>query len=118
MYGPAARQRPSRIQVAARLPTSSRSPIIRRTPAARRLAALFNAVLLLVAVGAIAWEAVLRLSGRLFAALNVSYEPEQTRLRTSAETLRDSMLGIGAALAMQAFIGAEARILGITRDSA
>jgi hypothetical protein len=53
--------------------------------------------------------------GRLFAALNVSYEPEQTRLRGSGETLRESMLGIGAALAMQVmpnvFIGAEARSL-------
>jgi len=53
--------------------------------------------------------------GRLFAALNVSYEPEQTRLRASGETLRESMLGIGAALAMQVmpnvFIGAEARNL-------
>ncbi len=53
--------------------------------------------------------------GRLFAALNVSYEPEQTRLRASGETLRESMLGIGAALAMQVmpnvFIGAEARTL-------
>jgi hypothetical protein len=53
--------------------------------------------------------------GRLFAALNVSYEPEQTRLRASGETLRDSMFGIGAAFAMQVmpnvFIGAEARTL-------
>jgi hypothetical protein len=53
--------------------------------------------------------------GRLFAALNVSYEPEQTRLRASGETLRESMLGIGAALAMQVmpnvFIGAETRTL-------
>jgi hypothetical protein len=53
--------------------------------------------------------------GRLFAALNVSYEPEQTRLRGSGETLRESMLGVGAALAMQVmpnvFIGAEARSL-------
>src|SRR5690242_7857410 len=53
--------------------------------------------------------------GRLFAALNVNYEPEQTRLRGSAETLRESMLGIGAALAMQVipnvFIGAETRTL-------
>ena len=53
--------------------------------------------------------------GRLFAALNVSYEPEQTRLRGSGETLRESTLGIGAALAMQVmpnvFIGAEARKL-------
>ena len=51
--------------------------------------------------------------GRLFAALNVSYEPEQTRLRASGETLRESTLGIGAALAMQVmpnvFVGAEAR---------
>jgi hypothetical protein len=53
--------------------------------------------------------------GRLFAALNVSYEPEQTRLPDSGETLRESMLGIGAAFAMQVmpnvFIGAEARTL-------
>jgi hypothetical protein len=53
--------------------------------------------------------------GRLFAALNVRYEPEQTRLRGSGETLRESTLGIGAALAMQVmpnvFIGAEARSL-------
>jgi hypothetical protein len=53
--------------------------------------------------------------GRLFAAFNVSYEPEQTRLRGSGETLRESMLGVGAALAMQVmpnvFIGTEARSL-------
>jgi hypothetical protein len=53
--------------------------------------------------------------GRLFAALNVSYEPEQTRLRGSGETLRESTLGIGAAIAMQVmpnvFVGAEARNL-------
>ena len=53
--------------------------------------------------------------GRLFAALNVIYEPEQTRLRGSGETLRDSTLGVSAALAMQVmpgvFIGAEARNL-------
>jgi hypothetical protein len=53
--------------------------------------------------------------GRLFAALNVSYEPEQARLRASGEILRESMLGIGGALAMQVmpnvFIGAEARSL-------
>jgi len=53
--------------------------------------------------------------GRLFAALNVGYEPEQTRLRGSAETLRESTLGIGAALAMQVmpnvFVGTEARNL-------
>src|SRR5215510_13084321 len=51
--------------------------------------------------------------GRLFAALNVIYEPEQTRLRGSGETLRDSTLGVSAALAMRVtrnvFIGAEAR---------
>jgi hypothetical protein len=53
--------------------------------------------------------------GRLFAALNVSYEPEQARLRASGEILRESRLGIGGALAMQVmpnvFIGAEARSL-------
>jgi len=53
--------------------------------------------------------------GRLFAALNVGYEPEQTRLRGSGETLRESTLGIGAALAMQVMpnvsVGAEARNL-------
>jgi hypothetical protein len=53
--------------------------------------------------------------GRLFAALNVGYEPAQTRLRGSGETLRESTLGIGAALAMQVmpnvFVGAEARNL-------
>jgi hypothetical protein len=53
--------------------------------------------------------------GRLFAALNVSYEPEQTRLRGSGETLRESTLGVGVALAMQVmpnvFVGAEARNL-------
>jgi hypothetical protein len=53
--------------------------------------------------------------GRLFAAFNIGYEPEQTRLRGSGETLRESTLGIGAALAMQVmpnvFIGAEARNL-------
>jgi hypothetical protein len=53
--------------------------------------------------------------GRLLAALNIGYEPERTRLRASGETLRDSTLGIGAALAMQVmpgvFIGAEARSL-------
>jgi hypothetical protein len=55
------------------------------------------------------------ISGRLFAALNVLYEPAQTRLRGSGETLRESTLGIGAALAMQVmpnvFVGAEARSL-------
>jgi hypothetical protein len=53
--------------------------------------------------------------GRLFAALNLRYEPAQTRLRGSGETLRESTLGIGAALAMQVmpgvFIGAEVRNL-------
>ena len=55
------------------------------------------------------------IAGRLFAALNISYEPEQTRLRGSGETLRESTLGVAAALAMQVmpgvFIGAEARNL-------
>src|SRR5262249_3768724 len=36
--------------------------------------------------------------GRLFAALNILYEPEQIRLRGSGEILRESTLGIGAAL--------------------
>src|SRR5262249_13202971 len=53
--------------------------------------------------------------GRLFAAFNVRYEPAQTRLRASGETLRESTLGIGAALAMQVmpsvFVGAEVRSL-------
>jgi hypothetical protein len=53
--------------------------------------------------------------GRLFAALNVRYEPAQTRLRGSGEILRESTFGIGAALAMQVmpnvFVGAEARNL-------
>jgi hypothetical protein len=53
--------------------------------------------------------------GRLFAALNVSYEPEEARLRASGEILRESLLGIGGAVAMQVlpnvFIGAEARSL-------
>jgi len=53
--------------------------------------------------------------GRLFAALNVSYEPEEARLRASGQILRESLLGIGGALAMQmmpnVFIGAEARSL-------
>jgi hypothetical protein len=55
------------------------------------------------------------IAGRLFAALNIGYEPAQTRLHGSGEILRDSTLGIGAALAMQAmpnvFIGAEVRNL-------
>jgi hypothetical protein len=55
------------------------------------------------------------IADRLFAALNISYEPEQTRLRGSGETLRNSTLGVSAALAMQVmpgvFIGAEARNL-------
>jgi hypothetical protein len=33
------------------------------------------------------------IADRLFAALNISYEPEQTRLRGSGETLRNSTLG-------------------------
>jgi hypothetical protein len=55
------------------------------------------------------------ITGRLFGAFNLDYEPMQTRLRKSGETVRDSTLGIGAALAMQVmpnvFIGAEARSL-------
>jgi hypothetical protein len=55
------------------------------------------------------------ITGRLFGAFNLDYEPVQTRLRKSGETFRDSTLGIGAALAMQVmpnvFIGAEARSL-------
>ena len=55
------------------------------------------------------------IAGRLFAAFNIIYEPEQTRLRASGETLRESTLGVGAALAMQVmpnvFVGAEARNL-------
>jgi hypothetical protein len=55
------------------------------------------------------------IAGRLFAAFNIIYEPEQTRLRASGETLRESTLGVGAALAIQVmpnvFVGAEARNL-------
>jgi hypothetical protein len=55
------------------------------------------------------------IASRLFAAFNVIYEPEQTRLRGLGETLRNSTLGVSAALAMQVmpgvFIGAEARNL-------
>ena len=55
------------------------------------------------------------IAGRLFGAFNINYEPVQTRLRGSGETLRDSTLGIGAAVALQlfpnVFIGAEARNL-------
>lgn len=55
------------------------------------------------------------IAGRLFAAFNIIYEPEQTRLCASGETLRESTLGVGAALAMQVmpnvFVGAEARNL-------
>jgi len=55
------------------------------------------------------------IAGRLFAAFNIIYEPEQTRLRASGETLRESTLGVGAALAMQVmpnvFVGVEARKL-------
>jgi hypothetical protein len=46
-------------------------------------------------------------------ALNIDYEPVQTWLRGSGESLRDSTFGIGAALAMRVmpnvFFGAEAR---------
>jgi hypothetical protein len=50
---------------------------------------------------------------RVFAALNLLYEPEWTRERTTGEWERDSTIGIGAALALQVasglFISAEAR---------
>ena len=53
--------------------------------------------------------------GRLYGAFNIDYDPVRTRLHGSGEILRDSTLGIGAALAMQVmpnvFIGAEARNL-------
>jgi hypothetical protein len=53
--------------------------------------------------------------GRLFGAINVSYEPEQTRLRASGETFRESTLGMSAAVSAQVapgiFIGAEVRNL-------
>jgi hypothetical protein len=53
--------------------------------------------------------------GRLFAALNLLYEPEWERERATGEWERESTIGIGAALALQVasgfFIGAEARYL-------
>jgi hypothetical protein len=53
--------------------------------------------------------------GRLYGAFNIDYDPVRTRLHGSGEILRDSTLGIGAALAMHVmpnvFIGAEARNL-------
>jgi len=53
--------------------------------------------------------------GRLFGAINVSYEPEQTRLHATGETLRDSTLGISTAVSVQVtpgvFVGAEVRNL-------
>jgi hypothetical protein len=55
------------------------------------------------------------IAGRLYGAFNIEYEPVQTRLHGSGETLRDSTLGIGAAFAIRVmpnvFIGAEARNL-------
>jgi hypothetical protein len=55
------------------------------------------------------------IADRLFAALNVGYEPAQTRIHASGETFRDSTLGIAAALAMQVmpnvFVGTEVRSL-------
>jgi hypothetical protein len=52
---------------------------------------------------------------RLFGAINISYERDETRLRTSDEALRESALGLSAALAAQVmpgvFIGAEVRNL-------
>src|SRR5262245_45704816 len=55
------------------------------------------------------------IAGQLFAALNVGYEPAQTRIHASGETFRESTFGIGAALAMQVmphvFVGTEVRSL-------
>jgi hypothetical protein len=55
------------------------------------------------------------LPGRLFGAFNVSYEPERTRLHAGGAAIRDSTLGLGAALAVQVLagvsVGAEARYL-------
>jgi hypothetical protein len=55
------------------------------------------------------------LPGRLFGAFNVSYEPERTRLRGNGETVRDSILGLDAALTLHVasaiYIGAEANYL-------
>jgi hypothetical protein len=55
------------------------------------------------------------IADRLFAALNVGYEPAQTRIHASGETFRESTLGIAAALAMQVmpnvFVGTEVRSL-------
>src|SRR5262249_26795939 len=55
------------------------------------------------------------IANRLFAALNVGYEPAQTRIHASGETFRESTFGIGAALAMQVmphvFVGTEVRSL-------
>src|SRR5262245_5014802 len=55
------------------------------------------------------------IANRLFAALNVGYEPAQTRIHASGETFRESTFGIGAALAMQVmphvFVGTEVRRL-------
>jgi hypothetical protein len=53
--------------------------------------------------------------GRLFAALNVVYEPEWKRVRMTGETERESTIGVRGALAAQVasgfFIGAGARYL-------
>jgi hypothetical protein len=55
------------------------------------------------------------LPNRLFGAINIGFEPEQTRLHGSNETARESTLGVGAALSLQVmpgvFVGAEARNL-------
>ena len=52
---------------------------------------------------------------RLFGAINISYERDETRLRASDQALRESALGLSAALAAQVmpgvFIGAEVRNL-------
>jgi hypothetical protein len=53
--------------------------------------------------------------GRLFGALNVSFEPDWTRLRATGAVERESTLGVAAGLALQVapgvFIGGEARYL-------
>jgi hypothetical protein len=55
------------------------------------------------------------MAGRLFGALNISFEPEQTRVHSSNMTSQESTLGMGAALAAQVmpnvFVGVEVRNL-------
>jgi len=54
-------------------------------------------------------------TNRLYAAFNLFYEPEQTRLHGSAEVDRDSTIGLAAAVSTQIqpglFMGVEARYL-------